>query len=120
MTPNHQDDRQSKGTLEELSETLEGVLRLLLALGAVGILAGAVAIIATIDGGSKSQGGRYFVAIGALVALGWIDSRFAALEWRRYSLMTCYWPRYRRYRILSLSLMLFAGVFLIGLAFLLQ
>ena len=86
---------------------------------AAGILAGAVLIIATMEAGSKSQGGRFFVAAGALVALGWVDQQLMRLAWRRYALVDGDWPNYRRVCILTGLLLLVTGAFLFGLAHLL-
>lgn len=108
--------REPKHTLEELSGILESLLLALLAVGAVGVLAGAVAIIATMEDGSKSQGGRYFVAVGAVVALGWLDQQLMHLVWRRYALIDGDWSRYRRVCVLSGLLLLVIAVLLIGLA----
>lgn len=108
-----------KSTLEQLSDTLESFLLVLLGVAAAGILAGAVAIIATMEGDSKSQGGRYFVAVGALAALGWVDKQLMNLVWRRYALVDGDWARYRRVCILSGLVLLVVGAILFGLAYLL-
>jgi predicted small integral membrane protein len=72
------------------------------------------------DGGSRSQGGRFYVAIAALVALGAVDSQFRRLVQRRmplFSLKTA--EEERLYRVVSLLVLLTSAVVLIGLAWLL-
>ena len=68
------------------------------------------------DGGSRSQGGRFYVAIAAIVILGAVDSQFRKLVVRRapFSLGTT--EAESRYAMISLLLMLLSAVLLIGLA----
>ena len=108
-----------KGTLEELSGYLESFLLVFLGVAAAGIFGVAVAIIATMEDGSKSQGGRFYVAVGALVALGWVDQQLMKLVWRRYALVDGDWPQYRRVCLLSGLLLVVVGAILFGLACLL-
>lgn len=103
--------------LNQVSRVLEGVLWVLLGFAAAVILAGAVYLMAVMDASSRSQGGRLYVAVAAVVALGAVDSRFAWLARRRWAL---YHPgAYRRYRLGSLTLLAAAAAGLVGLALLL-
>jgi hypothetical protein len=116
---NRPDGHKREGTAEQLAGMLERILIVLLGGGALAVLVIAVLIIATMDASSKSQGGRFFVAVGALVALGFIDTQFARLMWRRYMLDMTGSGDYWRYRVVSSLLLLLAAAFLIGLALLL-
>jgi hypothetical protein len=86
---------------------------------AIAIFAGAILIIVNMDRGSASQGGRFYVAIFALAALGWVGSQIKRV-WMRsipYSLSTT--PQERWYSLVSLVVLLAAAAILIGLAVLL-
>ncbi len=111
-------NRQMLATLDRLDDVLTRVLRILLVGVAVAILAGAAFLMTQLDAGSRSQGGRWFVAVAALVALGAVDSRYAWLR-RRELLTLTETPGYRRYRVRSLLLLVAAAGFLFGCAFLL-
>ena len=65
--------------LRQTANTLETFLRILLGFIAVAIVAGAVFLMLKMDGGSRSLGGRFYVAIAALVILGAVDSRVRKL-----------------------------------------
>jgi hypothetical protein len=76
-----------------------------------------VVLMLKMEGGSGSQGGRFFVAIAALMLLGAVDSQYGRLVRRRvplFSLETT--MEQRRYRAVSLVLLLVSAVVLIGLA----
>lgn len=103
----------------QLVATLDTVLRLLLAVVAAIVLVGAVLIMLTMDAGSRNQGGRWYVAVAALVVLGAIDSQFAWLVRRREPIRLTESPGSRRYRIISFLLVLASAVALLGLALLL-
>ena len=105
--------------LDQLSRALDTSLRVLLGIVAVAILAGAVVMLLTIDGGPRGQGGRWYVAIAALLLLGAVDSQYAWLMRRREPLSLTESPAYGRYRIRSALLLLAAAVVLLGLAWLL-
>jgi hypothetical protein len=96
-------------------------MAIFLGLLALAILAGAVFLMFQINGGPDSQGGRFYLAIVALLLLGWVDSQFGRLVERRtpFSLTTTETEGERRYRMASLLLMLGSAVVLIGLACLL-
>ena len=107
------DDERRPSVAGNIADTLERFLRIFLIVVAIGILVGAVVIIAIMDASSRSQGGRIFVAILAVVALGGVDAQYGRLVARRMSLSAGdFW----RYRIRSLFLMLAAAVLLLGLA----
>lgn len=105
--------------LGQLDRTLNSFLRILLGIAAVAILAVAVLIQVTMDESSRSQGGRWYVAVAALVALGAVDSRFGWLVRRREPFSLTESPAHRRYRYLSLLLLSGSAVVLFGLAWLL-
>jgi hypothetical protein len=116
------DDHQRRevvAALDAISRALEHVLAILLGIGAVAILAGAIFIMLKMDAGSRSQGGRFYVALGALVALGAVESQFARLVRRRAPLSLTTTGAERRYILLSLVLMIVSAVVLIGVALLL-
>ncbi|GEM_PF-2128343 len=97
---------------------LESFLRVLLSIVALATLGGALFLMVKLDPASRSQGGRFYVAIGALVILAGIDSQFRRLlERRRQSLFST--AAESRYALLSLSLLVFIAVLLFGLAWLL-
>ena len=115
------DDRQRGRTpLDQVVRMLERGLSILLGLVAIAILASAVFLMVKMDGGSRSQGGRFYVAIAALMLLGAVDSQYGRLVSRRmplFSLKTT--VEERQYRVVSLLLLLGSAVLLIGLAWLL-
>ena len=106
--------------LAGLTRILERVLLIFLSLFTVAILAGAVFLMLQMDGSSSSQGGRYYVAIAAILILGAIDSQFHRLVKRRIPLSLTTTPEERLYRMVSLLLLLFFAVVLIGLAWFLS
>jgi hypothetical protein len=71
------------------------------------------------DGGSRSQGGRFYVAIAALVILGAVDSQFRKLVERRAPFSIGTTEAERHYALVSLLLLLVSGVILFGAAWLL-
>lgn len=122
LTPLHDPagpDRRMLATLDQVDHTLDRFLRTLLLGAAVAILVGAVFLMLKLDASSRSQGGRWFVAVAALVALGAVDSRFGWLVRRREPFILTETPGYRRYRVRSLLLLLASAVVLFGLAWLL-
>lgn len=111
------DRTRSRTPLDYSVRVLERGLWILLGLVAIAILAGAVFLMLKMDGGSRSQGGRFYLAI---VALGAVDSQIGRLVIRHmplFSLKTT--AADRRYRVVSLLLLLTSAVVLIGLAWLL-
>ena len=94
---------------------LERWLFILLGLLAVICLAGAVAIMLTMDRGSISQGGRFYVALGALAVLGAFDVLVRKVLGRRGPIFGTT-PLQRRYNLISLIAIVVCAVILIGLA----
>ena len=112
-------DREHKGIdLEQVTRTLEHALMILLFILAIAIVAGAILIILTMDSSSRSQGGRFYVAIIALVLLGVVDSQITRLVKQRAPFSLVSTPVERRYSLVSLLLFLVAAAVLIGLAWL--
>jgi hypothetical protein len=105
--------------LDRVARTLEVGLAILLGVAASAILAGAIFLMLKMDAGSRSQGGRFYVALAALVALGAVESQLARLVRRRAPLSLTTTAGERRYMVVSLLLLLVAAVVLIGLALLL-
>lgn len=99
--------------LGQTADALDTFLRVLLGIVAIATLAGAIFLILKIDGGS---GGRFYVAIVALVILGAVDSQFQKLVIRRQPFSLTTTEAERRYAMVGLSLMLVSAVLLIGLA----
>ena len=109
-------DRDPRRQLDEISRGLERFLLVFLAAVAGAVLVIAVSMMASIDGGSRSQGGRLYVAVGALVVLGALDTQFDRVMRRRLPLLQLDTPEYRRYRIGSLLFLFLAAIVLFGLA----
>ncbi|HEY2919628.1 MAG TPA: hypothetical protein VGK77_11625 [Candidatus Binatia bacterium] len=105
--------------LDQTANALDTFLRLLLGIVSVATVAGAIFLMLKMDSGSRSQGGRFYVAIAALVILGAVDSQFRKLVVRRapFSLTTT--EAESRYSLVSLLLLLISAVVLIGAAWLL-
>ena len=105
--------------LSQTANTLETFLRMLLGIVTVATVAGAIFLMLKLDSGSRSQGGRFYVAIAALVILGAVDSQFRKLVVRRapFSLTTT--EAESRYALISLLLLLITAVVLFGAAWLL-
>ena len=96
--------------------SIENFLLLSLGVAAVIVFAGAILIMVDMDRSSVSQGGRYYVAVFALFALGAIDLQIQKV-WRRrlpFSLGTL--PQERVYALISLLSLIAAGAVLIGVA----
>ena len=92
---------------------------ILLGLLAIGVFAGAILIMVDMDSGSAGQGGRYYVAVAALVALGALDSQFQRLLKRRLPFSFGTSGQERRYALVSLLALIAAGAVLIGVAWML-
>ena len=119
-TLNPPPERESITTaLKQTANTLETFLRILLGFIAVATVAGAIFLMLKMDGGSRSQGGRFYVAIAALVILGAIDSQFRKLVERRAPFSIGTTEAESRYALISLLLLLVSGVILFGVAWLL-
>jgi hypothetical protein len=119
-TLNPPPERESISTaLKQTANTLETFLRILLSFIAVGAVAGAIFLMLKMDGGSRSQGGRFYVAIAALFILGAVDSQFRKLVERRAPFSIGTTEAESRYALISLLLLLVSGVILFGAAWLL-
>lgn len=99
--------------------SIERLLIGILGVAAVTVLAVAIFMMAGMDASSRSQGGRFYVAVGALVVLGGIDSVIRRLVERAspFSLSTT--PTERRYALVSLLLLVASAALLFGAAWLL-
>ena len=111
-------DRQRPTPEHPMHTLARGAELLILAAGLV-VFVVAIFIMFDMDAGSKSTGGRFFVAVGAMVALGVLDKFYGRLVWQRTPFFWTESDEYRRYRWRSLGLMLLAGLILFGCAFLL-
>jgi hypothetical protein len=119
-TPSHPHGRERTLTvLDQTERALEAFLRILLSLVVVAILVGAVLMMLTMDAASRSQGGRFYAAVVAVVLLGLVDTQFARLAKRRNPLSWIETAEYRRYQVRSLLLLLLSTLVLVGLALLL-
>ena len=105
--------------LERTANALDIFLRIFLVIVAIATVAGAIFLMLKMDSGSRSQGGRFYVAIAALVILGAVESQFRKLVERRapFSLTTT--DAERRYALICLLLLLLSAVVLFGVAWLL-
>jgi hypothetical protein len=112
-------DAPDRPRREDPIHTLARGAELLILVAAVAVFVVAVFIMFDMDAGSRSQGGRFFVAVGAMVVLGALDTQYGRSVWRRTPFFWTDSPEYARYRWRSLGLMLLAGLVLFGLAFLL-
>jgi hypothetical protein len=115
LKPPHERERIMT-VLDQTAHTLDTFLRIFLGIVAVVTLAGAIFLMFKMDGGFRSQGGRVYVAIAALVILGAVDSQFRKLVVRRVPFSLATTEAESRYAMISLLLMLFSAVVLIGLA----
>ena len=113
---NHERGRSG---LEQSARMLDRFLRILLGIVAVAILMGSTLIMLTMDTASRSQGGRLYVAVAAVLLLGAVDTQFARLARRRRPLSLIEPAEYSRYRVLSCLLLLLSTLALVGLALLL-
>ena len=104
--------------MDRVSTVLDRGMRVFLIGAAAVVFVVAVLILATMDDASRSQGGRVYIAIAAIVMLGAIDTAYGHLEYRRRP----FWMEgpgeaaYRRYLLWSLGLLLAAAAALIALA----
>ena len=101
-----------------VSTMLDRGLRVILIVSAIAVFVVAALILATMDDGTRAQGGRVYVTIAAILILAAIDGQYGRLEWRRRPL----WMEgpgqaaYRRYLGSSVLLLLTAAAALIALA----
>jgi hypothetical protein len=119
-TPNPRREREPiMAGLEQTANTLDIFLRILLSIVSVATVAGAIFLMLKMDSSSRSQGGRFYVAIAALVILGAVDSQFRKLVARRapFSLTTT--EAESHYSLISLLVLLLSALVLFGVAWLL-
>jgi hypothetical protein len=113
-------ERESITTgLRRTADTLETFLRIFLGFIAIATIPGAIFLMLKMDGGSRSQGGRFYVAIAALFILGAVDSQFRKLVERRAPFSFGTTEAESHYALVSLLLLLVSGVILFGAAWLL-
>jgi hypothetical protein len=119
-TPNPRREREPiMAGLERTANALDIFLRILLSIVAIATVVGAAFLMLKMDSGSQGQGGRFYVAIAALVILGAVDSQFRKLVARRapFSLTTT--EAESRYSLISLLVLLLSALVLFGVAWLL-
>lgn len=92
-------------------------LRLAFHVIAASIVAFSIVIMVTMDAGSASTGGRFFVAVAAVVLLGAVDTQFQRLLHRHLPFHIGTHPQERRWAAQSLLLLPGVGVLLLGLAY---
>jgi hypothetical protein len=118
-TPNPPREREPiMAGLERTANTLDTFLRILLSIVSVATVAGAIFLMLKMDSSSRSQGGRLYVAIAALVILGAVDSQFRKLVARRAPFSVGTTEAESRYGLISLLLLLLSAVVLFGAALL--
>lgn len=105
------------GALERTAKALETLLWTLLVAVSFATVAGAIFLMLRMDAGSRSQGGRFYVALVALAILGGIDSAIGKLVVRRAPLSWGTTEIERRYALVSLLFLLLAAVILFAAAF---
>ena len=98
---------------------IEHFLITLLGLVAVTVFAGAIFIMVDMGGVQVSQGGRYYVAVFALFALGVVVSQILKILDRRIPFSLTTTPQESHYALISLISLIAAGVVLIGVAWIL-
>jgi len=110
------EDKPIMTAIDKAANSLDTFLRILLGIVSLAILAGAIFLMVKLDSGSRSQGGRFYVAIAALVILGAVDSQFRQLIERRAPFSIATTETESRYAMVSLLLMLISTVVLFGAA----
>jgi hypothetical protein len=108
--------RPDTTALDEAGRILERFLRVLLGFVVVVVLAGAIVVMAAVEGSARAQGGRYLVAVVAILVLGAVDTQFDRLARRRHPLGWVLTDEYRRHVLRGLLLLLLAAILLLGLA----
>jgi hypothetical protein len=105
--------------LKQTADSLETFLRIFLSVTAIATIAGAIFLMLKMDGSSRIQGGRFYIAIAALFILGAVDSQFRKLVVRRAPFSFGTTEAESRYALISLLLLLVSAVILFGAAWLL-
>ena len=98
---------------------IEQFLLILLGLVAVTVFAGAIFIMVDMGGVQVSQGGRYYVAVFALFALGVVAVQIQKILERRIPFSLTTTPQESRYALIGLLSLIAAGIVLIGVAWML-
>lgn len=101
------------------SAQIERTVHAVLVVTACVVTTGTLVLIVTMERGSVSQGGRFFVALGALVFLGTLENQVAAFARRYWPLELGTSEPERRCARTCLLLLASAAVILLGAAFLL-
>ena len=99
--------------------TIERILQVLLWLAAITVFAGAILMMIDMDRSSISQGGRFYVAIFALVILVGLFSQLQKLLTRRIPFSLGTTPQESRYALNGFLLLTAAATVLLGVAWLL-
>jgi hypothetical protein len=107
------------GRTIQMIRVIERFMMILLGFFAVAIFAGAILIMVDMDRSSVSQGGRYYLAVAAVVVLGFLDGQFQKILKRQIPFSLTTTPKESRYALISLLLLTAAGVVLIGVAWIL-
>jgi hypothetical protein len=102
--------------LKQSADSLETLLRILLSVVAVATIAGAIFLMLKMDSSSRSQGGRFYIAIAALFILGAVDSQFRKLVERRAPFSIGTTEAESRDALISLLLLFVSAVVLFGAA----
>ena len=98
---------------------IERFILILLGLAAVTVFAGAILIMVDMGGVQVSQGGRFYVVVFALFALGVVDSQILKILDRRIPFSLTTTSQESRYALIGLLSLIAAGVVLIGVAWML-
>jgi hypothetical protein len=113
------DSRERVERAGHFNSALDLFLRAILTVAALAIVAAAVFVMINMSEPWRNNGGRYLVAVGAFVLLIGVDTQFARLAWRKFELGMTEASGYKRYTHRATLLLVFAGIFLFGLALLL-
>jgi hypothetical protein len=103
-------------SLETTSRAAGGLLGVMLAFLAGFTIMFSVGLMFAIGGGRSHLAGRLYVAIIALLFLGWLDTQATRLARRRESLLGPYSAGYRRFVVWSAVGLLGSAALLLGLA----
>jgi len=104
------------GTLETAGRAVGGLLGVMLAFMAGFTLIFSVGLMFAIGGGRSHLAGRFYVAIIALLFLGWLDTQATRLARRREPILGPDSAGYRRFLVWSAVGLLGSAALLLGLA----